>query len=637
MRSLVDHVTCYVVVDTGSTDGTPEIIRKFFAERGIPGEVHNVPFENFEQARNAALDAGRAAILDYDYLLLVDADMQLVVKDPKWVDGLDGLSYDMTQTAGGIRYSNRRLVRRDATGRYIGVTHEYLDIETAGHIDGAYFVDHADGANRENKFERDIALLQAALEKEPKNDRYWYYLAQSYKDAGRHYEAANAYKRCVDLGGWDEQVWSAQYNYAHCLESMGDEGGFLREMLKAYQLRPQRAETIYDLAKYYREKENMQHVGLMFAEHGLTIPPSTDQLFVAQHVWDYGFKEEYAICGFYDSRRRATAFRYNDEIALSRAVPWGSREQARSNAYFFIEPLAKYVFTSHHRIPFEAPEGYVPTNPSFITRSHGKIVGVVRTVNYTITDGGHYMIRGTNGECNPHNPIHTRNFLVHLDNKFELTEATELLEPENHPAPEYHLVRGFEDMRLFEHGEFLWVSACVREMNAEGWCEQMAARIRADGRLAALRLLRPDGERQHEKNWMPMGDQRWMYRLGKIVGRDGETLSDIPTVEDTGALSGGAITSSPVFYGRYLAVVHEARVRPDNGQRYYQHRFARIRTDGSLENLSKPFVFQDRQIEFAAGIALHPDGKRLMISYGLRDKEAWIATVPMEDLYKVFA
>jgi hypothetical protein len=41
----------------------------------------------------------------------------------------------------------------------------------------------------------------------------------------------------------------------------------------------------------------------------------------------------------------------------------------------------------------------------------------------------------------------------------------------------------------------------------------------------------------------------------------------------------------------------------------------------------RPFYFQKRGIELAAGLGWHPDGKRLLISYGVNEGEAWIATV----------
>ena len=49
--------------------------------------------------------------------------------------------------------------------------------------------------------------------------------------------------------------------------------------------------------------------------------------------------------------------------------------------------------------------------------------------------------------------------------------------------------------------------------------------------------------------------------------------------------------------------------------------------DFKVKYLSKPFVFNDKLIEFCAGLCWHPDGKRLIISYGWQDKEARIATI----------
>ena len=74
--------------------------------------------------------------------------MELVVEQPFKLNG--GMAYDMQQRGGALIYNNRRLVNRKATGEYQGVTHEYLDVPSAGSIDGAYFIDHADGANRSN-------------------------------------------------------------------------------------------------------------------------------------------------------------------------------------------------------------------------------------------------------------------------------------------------------------------------------------------------------------------------------------------------------------------------------------------------------------------------------------------------------
>ena len=140
-----------------------------------------------------------------------------------------------------------------ATGWYVGVTHEYLDVASAGIIDGAEFVDHADGANRPDKFSRDIALLEEALKTETRPgmiERYTSIWRSRISTPAIGPRPRNTTKR-VQLGGFDEEVWYAQLHLAQCLGNMGDEPKFVWSMLQAYQMRPHRAEALYDLARTF--------------------------------------------------------------------------------------------------------------------------------------------------------------------------------------------------------------------------------------------------------------------------------------------------------------------------------------------------------------------------------------------------
>lgn len=78
LRSCAELANFIVVVDTGSTDETVDRARAILGELGIPHILAEVPFENFAQARNAALDRVPPTA---DWILMLDADEELVAAD----------------------------------------------------------------------------------------------------------------------------------------------------------------------------------------------------------------------------------------------------------------------------------------------------------------------------------------------------------------------------------------------------------------------------------------------------------------------------------------------------------------------------------------------------------------------------
>jgi hypothetical protein len=71
----------------------------------------------------------------------------------------------------------------------------------------------------------------------------------------------------------------------------------------------------------------------------------------------------------------------------------------------------------------------------------------------------------------------------------------------------------------------------------------------------------------------------------------------------------------------------------DGSARRYQHRFVWFDTANVLRSVSRQFYFHVQGAEYAAGLAWHPDRRRLLISYGVADREAWIATVDARDVH----
>lgn len=637
LTTVADHISCWVIGDTGSTDGTQEFIRNFFAKRNIPGELHSFPFENFEQARNAALDHAYASPLQYDYLLFDDADMELVVDDPSFRDGLTAPGYRLLQrTSGGLSYWNTRLLRRDTGTRYHGVTHEYVDVPgEAKELKGAWYRDHASGANRVDKFERDIRLLKTALEREPNNGRYWFYLAQSYRDAGRLTEAADTYARRAEMGGWEEEAWMARLQQARCLRGLGDEAGFVSQALRAFNQRPQRAEPLYDLARYYRD-QGQNHAAVTFAEFGLTLQrPKDDILFIEDFVYDVGLREEFSIAANYatDPARKDRGFVVCNALALDRGIGNGPRELAWSNLYFYARQ-AKTEFPSFQaeEIKFTSPEGYRPLNPS-VCRAGNDIFVSQRVVNYRVNEDGLQY------QTLDEQPVKTRNFLLQLDDDLSIRDSAEILPPKEMPAPLFGEVLGFEDLRLFSWRGSFWGISCVRELNPEGWCEQVIGRLERDVqgtyRLSDWRRLQPDGPRSHQKNWMPQvaGDTlQFVYLCDptRILDTEARTVREsVPKISANYFRGGSQLIP---FDGGWLALIHEVQWREAERKRYYFHRFVLFDSSLEIKGVSRPFYFVRKGVEFAAGLCWHPDERRLIISFSVSDSETWLATVDADEV-----
>ncbi|HBO81928.1 MAG TPA: family 2 glycosyl transferase, partial [Cupriavidus sp.] len=69
LRAVRPHIHAWAISDTGSTDGTQDIIRNTLGD--LPGELIERPWVDFSTNRNEAL---ALAAKHGDYALLIDAD-----------------------------------------------------------------------------------------------------------------------------------------------------------------------------------------------------------------------------------------------------------------------------------------------------------------------------------------------------------------------------------------------------------------------------------------------------------------------------------------------------------------------------------------------------------------------------------
>ena len=69
LESVAPHISCWVILDTGSDDKTTQLIEKFFRERRLPGRCYHEDFIDFGASRNRALKLCRQSDFEFDYVL----------------------------------------------------------------------------------------------------------------------------------------------------------------------------------------------------------------------------------------------------------------------------------------------------------------------------------------------------------------------------------------------------------------------------------------------------------------------------------------------------------------------------------------------------------------------------------------
>ncbi|WP_432186193.1 glycosyltransferase [Streptomyces sp. Tue6028] len=132
VRPLIDT---WVIVDTGSTDGTQDVIREVYGD--LPGALYERPWKGFDGSRTEAVELARSRA---DYLLFMDADDVMEVESGFRPPELALDAYNITVREGSSVNRRSALVSTRLPWRYIGVLHEYLDCGTRctlGTVEGA--------------------------------------------------------------------------------------------------------------------------------------------------------------------------------------------------------------------------------------------------------------------------------------------------------------------------------------------------------------------------------------------------------------------------------------------------------------------------------------------------------------------
>jgi glycosyltransferase involved in cell wall biosynthesis/predicted GH43/DUF377 family glycosyl hydrolase len=651
LNNVKGVVDCISICDTGSSDKTVQVIENFLKETGIPGKVHRHKWVNFGHNRTHSVLAAQKMLADFgfpldnSYLLLIDADMVLVVDPSFSKESLLHDSYSVIQTNTSQSYGNTRLIRASLPWECKGVTHEYWSCKAdcrEVRLPTLRIDDRNDGGCKADKFERDIRLLTQGLQDEPENERYMFYLAQSYHALRNYEDACKWYKARIRKGGWYEEVGYSKFMLGQTFEDMGDWDRALHAYLDAYQYNPARAEPLHKISSYYRK--NQQHnLAYLFAKHGTQVPfPIQQDLFIAYPIYDYLFDEDISISAYYTPFKEE-GFAATNRLILNKNVPGYVKEQAYKNIVHYVPNLMN---ASYQPVKIDLPrirEGFEarfnPMNPSIRKTEKGYDL-ICRTVNYITIEAKHFK---TMDLLDPTNKIITRNFLVQYDPDFKLLSQQEIIDELPRKKTKYYNMEGLEDCRIFAYNNSTWFTCTTTDTNPCGQHQVSLCKLE-DGRSSPIAhverlipLIGPNPDRC-EKNWLPFvvnGQLHMIYSYDPlIIYRPEINKTDLAICVETrneaskydfSRFSGSA---PPIpFDDGFLLLIHETVF---DDKRIYLHRFVFLDKNLNIKQISKPFIFLHKGVEYCCGITLDHSATKLVMSIGIEDREAYLCHVDLK-------
>ncbi|MGG4398168.1 glycosyltransferase family 2 protein [Paenibacillus thiaminolyticus] len=316
LSSVQDIVDEIIIVDTGSTDDTKEIVRKY------TDQIFDfVWIDDFAAARNYAFSCATK-----DYIFWLDADDILKDEDRKKFSTLKGgldqsvdsvtmdylLAFD---EFGNVTSSVRRnrLVKRRNKFRWIGAVHEYLEV-WGNILNSDVAITHS---RLHHDRDRNLRIYEKRLlHGEEFSPRDLYYFANELVDHRMYEQAICYYEKFLATGkGWIEDNIAACGKLADCYHELGNREQELASSLRSFQYGSPRAEFCCRLGFHFLQQEDIR-TAIFWYKVATQLEQSRDNWGFLNPVCST-WLPHLQLCVCYDRIGEYELAHYHNEIACS--------------------------------------------------------------------------------------------------------------------------------------------------------------------------------------------------------------------------------------------------------------------------------------------------------------------------------
>jgi glycosyltransferase involved in cell wall biosynthesis len=370
LNSAKEITDLIVAVDTGSDDGTQEIIKKFGFENNIPVYVFDRPFDNFEKSRNFAMEKLRDVVkeLGWDadkvHGYWFDCDETIIPASNFNKNQFTKDLYMINTYINQMKYTRNTFFKVSKPFRWYGPVHEFIICDdkniTSGLAEGIHVDVKMEGAswkgNIPAKYKSHAFELEKYIDENRQDPRWIFYTAQSYHDSAsmpdnkeeneeRLRRAIKYYRERISRGdGYPEEIYYSQYRVGTIMRVLEEPWNLThQECLKAYAMDPMRGESIKTIIDYYLQVGEW-HLAYMYTKfakvnfHGKNPYPKR-LLFVDESLYVWKFAESHAAACFYTGRMDEAKATYQEIVNLTKTNPQNFTPEdlmkIQSNGQFF--------------------------------------------------------------------------------------------------------------------------------------------------------------------------------------------------------------------------------------------------------------------------------------------------------------